>query len=926
MDTEVYSAESCIRRFFDTLTTATRAECDTKAASIVGGTVIPVPIQGVWSYTVTGGPGQTDIVQFRAEQSKLDMANVKMAKLVHTKDVPKCEYHGQIGEDFPLSIYVMEKRDGVCYIQTRDTSLEGKAEFEMRQFRTVGDLARFFAASWKGAQQVSSSIASNVQLEFESDLSRLSQRLPDRFTGTLNLVRRGLPRILTLPFVITHGDLNETNILVDNAGHISGVIDWAESKIYPFGISLWALENILGYMDSSGWHYYDNAKDLRDEFWRIFETDIGGLQEEVKENIRFARMIGLFLRYGFQQDGAVRGKVRDTGVALSFKHAIFIAKCSQDNTWRHQIHYVFMSNLHQLHVSQRASSITPTSQLLSAMTPPPNNRQPPNSTPSTSASRQRLARRACDSCKIRKIRCSETPPCTGCEASGITCTFNLMQRTRGPRGLRPRTLDKIERRRKGDVVQSTTSPDRSLATKSPSPVGEAAYLLDILEVYSERLFPIWPIVDATDLRNQIRQNPSQNGAARYLANAVALAAIAQLKLETAWQPSVEEAETSGLSETLGLLDALRISFFLHIYHENALPGGTKSLVYLREAITQAQILRLDRESTYASLSDADQHVSRRILWLLFVTERGVALLHKLPIVLKPNILFPWFGGADDQAEVLPAFLKLVHLFWVFDQSGIFEILHNVDADSDIPNMASVAQSCLELLQQKLLDSADNDDWGPINQVQRADMFVTRQWMRAVLWRAALRFGIVIPGMNPISIANDFLSLVSELPKAALESHGPTLEFKTFEIATAVIDAMASDHSIIPDDQSIQILHRLRDILSSCRGGNRTLLSLFTIKMDAISSSSRLLEASSRDAIVFEANHQAQASFQDTAELLTAQSNLAMPTYQFMEEQASQICWPPLDLGYLVRSPSPLTRMLLESMPREAAEQDQVLAS
>jgi hypothetical protein len=143
-------------------------------------------------------------------------------------------------------------------------------------------------------------------------------------------------------------------------------------------------------------------------------------------------------------------------------------------------------------------------------------------------------------------------------------------------------------------------------------------------------------------------------------------------------------------------------------------------------------------------------------------------------VLKPNILFPWFGGADDQAEVLPAFLKLVHLFWVFDQSGIFEILRNADADSDIPNMASVAQSCLELLQQKLLDSVDNDDWGPVNQVQRADMFVTRQWMRAVLWRASLRFGIVIPGMNPIDIAKDFLSLVSELPKAALESHGPTL--------------------------------------------------------------------------------------------------------------------------------------------------------
>ncbi|KAF4345907.1 sucrose utilization SUC1 [Fusarium beomiforme] len=548
------------------------------------------------------------------------------------------------------------------------------------------------------------------------------------------------------------------------------------------------------------------------------------------------------------------------------------------------------------------------------MTPPPSTARPPKHPPS---SRQKLARRACDSCKVRKIRCSETPPCTACEASGIECTFNRLQGTRGPRGLRPRTLDKIERRRQGDGAKSSTSsPDQAIAKKSPSPVDEVACLLDILEVYSERLYPIWPIVDATDLRNQIQQG----GATRRLANAVALAAIAQLKLDAAWRPSVEEAESSGLSETLGLLDALRISFFLHIYHENASPGGTKSLVYLREAITQAQILRLDRESTYPSLSEADQHVSRRILWLLFVTERGVALLHKLPIVLKPNILFPWFGGADDRAEVLPAFLKLVHLFWVFDQSNIFEILRNIDADSDTPNMASVAQSCLELLQQKLLDSADNDDWGPINEVQRADMFVTRQWMRAVLWRAALRFGIVIPAMNPINIAKDFLSLVSELPKAALESHGPTLEFKTFEIATAVIDAIASDYSI-QNDQSGPILHQLRDILSSCRGGNRTLLSLLTIRMDAIFNSGRMLEATEGDAVAFETN--LPSTFQDTAELLTAQPNLTMPTYQFMEGQASQICWPPLDLGYLVRSPSPLTRMLLESMPRDVvAEQDE----
>lgn len=158
------------------------------------------------------------------------------------------------------------------------------------------------------------------------DLIRLSENMPNRFLRTLNLVLEGLPRIFILPFVITHGDLNETNILVDDAGHITGVIDWAESRILPFGSSLWALENVLGYMDGTGWHYHDGAEDLRDEFWRIFEIKIGDIREEVKENIRLARMAGLFLRCGFEQDGSARIKVRDIDFALRYADSF----CTRD--------------------------------------------------------------------------------------------------------------------------------------------------------------------------------------------------------------------------------------------------------------------------------------------------------------------------------------------------------------------------------------------------------------------------------------------------------------------------------------------------------------------------------------------------------------------------------------------------------------------
>ena len=121
-------------------------------------------------------------------------------------------------------------------------------------------------------------------------------------------------------------------------------------------------------------------------------------------------------------------------------------------------------------------------------------------------------------------------------------------------------------------------------------------------------------------------------------------------------------------------------------------------------------------------------------------------------------------------QVVAAFLKLVHLFWNFDQSGIFEILRNLDGDG--LTMEGFAQRCLELLQAKLQDEVRDCD--PDTDIQRADILVTRQWMRTVMWRTALKFGITLPATDPVNIADEYLHLVSRLPTAALESHGPTM--------------------------------------------------------------------------------------------------------------------------------------------------------
>ena len=227
------------------------------------------------------------------------------------------------------------------------------------------------------------------------------------------------------------------------------------------------------------------------------------------------------------------------------------------------------------------------------------------------APRTRLARRACDACKIRKIKCSEGSPCDGCVESGIECTFIKKQATRGPKGLRRGTVERI------------------VGTKSPHVDGTPLRLADIIDIYARRLYSLWPIVDAAELKEAVVSGLIPPGSSlQRLADAVALATVAQLKLTTDWTATAQHCRRSDDAHDDGQtnpLDELRISFFLHVYYENLVGGGMSSMLYLREAITHAQMLKLEYESTYAMMLEPEQHLYRRVFWLLFVTERYTSL-------------------------------------------------------------------------------------------------------------------------------------------------------------------------------------------------------------------------------------------------------------------------------------------------------------
>jgi hypothetical protein len=132
-----------------------------------------------------------------------------------------------------------------------------------------------------------------------------------------------------LPIVLNHGDLIPSNILVDEGTwEVTGLVDWAEAENMPFGMCLYGLEYLLGFvstvqyevahsmLDAPVFVYHDFAKYLRDIFWRR----LCELVPDVKirhEDVKVMRDVGVLLWYGYAwDDGAIDRVVNEADDAV----------------------------------------------------------------------------------------------------------------------------------------------------------------------------------------------------------------------------------------------------------------------------------------------------------------------------------------------------------------------------------------------------------------------------------------------------------------------------------------------------------------------------------------------------------------------------------------------------------------------------------
>jgi hypothetical protein len=131
--------------------------------------------------------------------------------------------------------------------------------------------------------------------------------------------------------------------------------------------------------------------------------------------------------------------------------------------------------------------------------------------------------------------------------------------------------------------------------------------------------------------------------------------------------------------------------------------------------------------------------------------------------LKRASDLPQLKELQDEA-ITPAFIQLCRLFNILDVT--------ITADP------AEARNALAFAQQQLGDEKSISTLR--NELQRADILMTQQWMRVLLWQHAL--GVTnIRSANrhdefsfsfPATVAQSTLGFLSSLPRDSLEAHGP----------------------------------------------------------------------------------------------------------------------------------------------------------
>ncbi|KAH6717015.1 hypothetical protein BKA61DRAFT_316679 [Leptodontidium sp. MPI-SDFR-AT-0119] len=474
--------------------------------------------------------------------------------------------------------------------------------------------------------------------------------------------------------------------------------------------------------------------------------------------------------------------------------------------------------------------------------------------------------KACDGCRIRKVKCTGTRPCGQCNHLNLLCKFSVAKGHRLP-PVRGRLLAQLRQVGTGaselPIPSSVAEQDNSgrymTAAKEqqlrPAPhFPEHPYSEDfftrLLPDYERAAYPVNPIITSNEIAESIlhmRTDPT-HAALVYAFAAVTInlgqaswpldgeisARIRDLmwrSLSARHQADPDDA----LREMPNSVRRIMTCIFLEICMM-AFKRYDRSFTLLREAISMIQMLCIERLCSNSNLDLSAPELARRqrLYWEAFIHERFLTMVSNYPSILPPLRTGMPFEDPTIPLHVHIGFSRIIRLFLIMDD----DFLAHWTAQDD-PGQArrEMTAAWIELKQEELDDdetSAAAETIGihsgtavaGLTELQQADLDITRAWLRTAIWQLAMSRCLL--SSEPPTSCHEAMSLVFPVRRlsAQLRQLVARLEFKTsiamhgfgilqkiFEITNTIADVMALVPASIATEKEEGVEHqRMADLL------------------------------------------------------------------------------------------------------------------
>ncbi|KAK8182324.1 hypothetical protein BC567DRAFT_174988, partial [Phyllosticta citribraziliensis] len=274
---------------------------------------------------------QSLVVQFRPPPFALDIQTASLARTIYGAFAPRVRslgrfaaqtHHtihrdaahsrhqigGDAGDTSTLTMTAQTLIPGLPYSAIQPHTPHLSPAQRARQEALVADFAAFLARGWRRDSDGELPLQSGpLNAATPHKLRQLSAHLPSRrLRSAARRTLAALPLLRLLPLALNHGDVVPGNVMAATDGcGMAGLVDWAEAEVGAWGVPLYGLEFLLGFVGRGEgaaawrWTYYSCAGELRRLFWREIKRRIVELAPSLMQAIRVARDVGVLLWFGF---------------------------------------------------------------------------------------------------------------------------------------------------------------------------------------------------------------------------------------------------------------------------------------------------------------------------------------------------------------------------------------------------------------------------------------------------------------------------------------------------------------------------------------------------------------------------------------------------------------------------------------------------